>query len=117
MSHLIRIATTCHYCSRPRSPREILRIGKGGAVMCWLCWEWHLRALRMLCDGTPPPGCQECGVTFAVLRDAAGDGDIKMYLHPKDGVYQVLCRTCSDRYFPKRVDLYRPTQFGSQLKI
>lgn len=111
----------CHYCSRPRNPTEILKIGTGGVVMCWHCYEWHLKALRMLC-GHPPPGCQECGTTFTQLQEraakyAAVAGDCSMYIHPKDGIYQVLCRACSDRYVPQRVDLYRPTEYGYRKKL
>lgn len=106
----------CHYCSRFRSPREVLAIGTGGVVMCWLCYEWHLRALKALC-GQPPPGCQECGVTFDELRRVAVDGDCRMYVHPKDGLYQVLCPRCSEAYYRKRADLYRSTLNGHRRKI
>lgn len=105
----------CHYCSHPRTPTEILKIGTGGAIMCWHCYEWHLKALKMLC-GQPPPGCQTCGVTFDELAERSS-GDCCMYVHPKDGIYQVLCRACSDRYVPQRVDLYRPTKYGFLKKL
>ena len=106
----------CHYCSRFRAPGEVLSIGTGGAVMCWHCFQWHERALGVLA-GEIPKGCQECGVTFRELQARAGGGDIKMYVHPRDGLYAVLCKQCSDAYVPKRVDLYRATQFGHNLKI
>lgn len=106
----------CHYCSRFRSPGEIIRIGTGGAVMCWHCWESHLDALRIL-SGKPPKACGGCGVSFDVLQDAAPGGDIKMYVHPKDGIYQLLCRTCSDRYVRQRADLYGSTEFGWREKL
>jgi len=88
----------------------------GGAIMCWQCLEWHRRAVMMLA-GKPPPGCQVCGVTFAQLQERAGGGDVRMYLHAKDGIYQVLCRQCSDDYVPKRVDLYGDTAFGHSRKL
>jgi hypothetical protein len=106
----------CHYCSKFRSPREVLYIGTGGACMCWDCYDWHNRALDALA-GTPPPGCQECGVTYEQLRERAGGGDCGMYVHPRDGMYQVLCKKCSDAYVPQRVDLYRPTQYGHNRKL
>jgi hypothetical protein len=111
------LKTRCHYCSRFRHPREIVKIGTGGAKMCWHCWGWHQKVLLMLATGKPPEGCQECGVTFDDLQAASGSGDVRMYIHPKDGIYQVLCRICSDRYVPQRVDLYRATQFGHKRKI
>lgn len=108
----------CHYCSHFRNPKEIIPLGTGGALMCWFCYDNHLIALKMLC-GQPPPGCQgdNCGLTFAQLQAEAGSDDCKMYIHPKDGIYQVLCRACSDRYVLQRVDLYRPTRYGHRKKL
>jgi hypothetical protein len=41
-----------------------------------------------------------------------------MYVVPKDGIYQVHCATCVAAYVAKRADLYKGTQFGSEvLKI
>lgn len=110
------MAERCHYCSEFRRPDELIRIGTGGAVMCWKCYEWHQRALRMFA-GDPPPGCQVCGITFQQLSENAPGGDIRMYVHPKDGVYQVLCKQCSDAYTRKRVDLYGDTVFGELMKL
>jgi hypothetical protein len=67
--------------------------------------------------GHPPPGCQECGITFTQLRERSLDGDIRMYVHAKDGLYQILCRACSDAYVPKRVDLYGATAFGRAKRL
>lgn len=111
----IVLAVKCHYCSKPKSPHEVMRLS-GGPVMCWHCLEWHYKALQVLA-GHPPPGCQECGITFAKLAEAFPDGDIRMYVHAKDGLYQVLCKTCSDQYVPKRVDLYGDTAFGRSRKL
>jgi hypothetical protein len=96
----------------------VIYIGTGGACMCWLCWEWHNQALEALA-GNPPSGCQVCGVTYTQLQERSpnGDSEVGMYVHPKDGIYQVLCRACSDAYELQRVDLYRPTQFGYEKKL
>ena len=115
MTPAIVIAVKCHYCSHLRNPKEVMRLS-GGPIMCWHCYEWHRHALQML-SGHPPPGCQECGITFAALFEAAPGGDMKMYLHAKDGIYQILCRTCSDAYVQKRVDLYGNTAFGRSRKL
>jgi hypothetical protein len=41
-----------------------------------------------------------------------------MYVVPRDGIYQILCRECAARYLPKRHDLYKGTAFGhAALKI
>lgn len=116
LSPLAVMTVICHYCSKPRHPKEVLYLGTGGAIMCWSCWEWHERAMSML-EGNPPPGCQECGITFDQLRERSATGDCRMYLHPSDGIYAVRCRACSDAYVPKRVDLYGPTQFGHNKKL
>jgi hypothetical protein len=107
----------CHYCSQFRSPHEITDIGQGGARMCWHCYEWHLRALDLLCNGNPPPGCQECGTAFADLERRAAEGNFRMYAHPKDGFYQILCQHCSDEYERKRADLYGATVYGHTKQI
>jgi len=109
------LAVRCHYCSHPRHPMEVLRL-TGGPIMCWQCFQWHQQAMRMLA-GQPPRGCQECGVTFRGLEQRVAGGDVRMYLHAKDGIYQVLCRACSDNYVPKRVDLYAGTAFGHARKL
>jgi hypothetical protein len=106
----------CHYCSHFRSPNEILHLGTGGAKMCFRCMEWHRIAMAALC-GQPPPGCQECGVTFADLKECDSLGNLRMSLVVKDGIYQILCTTCSDSYERKRADLYRHTVYGQQKGI
>lgn len=67
--------------------------------------------------GDPPWGCQECGVTFADLESATADGNVSMYMHTKDGIYQVLCRQCSDAYERKRLDLFGGTVYGHLKKL
>ena len=39
----------------------------------------------------------------------------RMYVVPKDGVYQVLCLACKNTYCAKRADLYRNTKFGHEV--
>lgn len=99
----------CRRCSRVRHPNEFVA---GGPITgyCLRCYEWHHKALAMLA-GEPPPGCQECGVSFQTLTGQTS-GEVKMYLHPRDGIYQILCRVCSDVYERKRSDLYRDTPHG-----
>jgi hypothetical protein len=110
------IGVRCHYCSRARTPAEMVGIGKGGAAMCWRCWESHLQAVQAL-SGAIPRGCGECAVTFAALQEAAPGGNVRMYVHWKDGIYQLLCPMCSDRYERKRLDLYGDTAYGWKNKL
>jgi hypothetical protein len=85
-----------------------------GVRMCLQCHEWHGRALLMI-GGSPPPGCQECGLTFAEYAAICGGKDVRFVAVPKDGIYQVLCGACTDAYVPKRLDLVEGTEFGSRL--
>lgn len=90
-------------------------MGDGSAKICRHCQEHHEKVLTMFA-GAPPPGCQECGVTFETLR-ALPNGDVRMFLHMKDNIYQLLCPVCSDRYVAKRRDLYGPATFGRSLGL
>ena len=106
------IGERCHYCSKFRSPLEI-RLLAGGAKICQRCYHRHELAVAQL-SGNLPPGCQgeQCNKTFDELEPDPGTGNIRLYVHMKDGIYQLLCKACSDRYFPKRADLYGDTLFG-----
>jgi hypothetical protein len=105
----------CRFCSRHSNPHEFVHDPIIG--YCWHCYEWHQRALHMLASGEMPPGCQECNRSKDELLREAGDGDLRMYVHPKDGIYQVLCKRCSDRYERKRLDLYADTPHGFRQKL
>lgn len=106
----------CHYCSRWRLPSETLDIGQGGVRMCLQCHELHVAQMLALATGGVPPGCFDCRATWEELRLRLDPGDntseVKMFLTPKDGIYQLLCRTCSDAYELKRADLFKGTQYG-----
>lgn len=79
--------------------------------ICDDCLAWHNKALEFLAGG-PIPGCQGCGATFEFLRDSTLGVEIRLYVVPKDGIYQVLCQICCGSYVAKRSDLYRETPFG-----
>ncbi len=106
----------CHYCSK-QLPRFRVHQLTNAQTICDHCLDWHNKALDFLAGNTPP-GCQCCGVTFEFLRDSELSVEIRMYVVPKDGIYQILCATCIQPYLPKRADLYGGTQFGRNvLKI
>jgi hypothetical protein len=111
----IVVKSLCRVCGKFRDPREFVHDATIG--YCWTCFEWHLHAMRMLCQGVIPPGCQECGVSSEALAAAAGGADVRMYLHPKDGIYQVLCKRCSDSYERKQNRLYKDTPYGHRKKL
>ncbi|NWG75086.1 MAG: hypothetical protein HXY24_10850 [Rubrivivax sp.] len=91
-------------------------IGDPRVAPCWECYEWHKAALEVLA-GKPPPGCQGCGRTWQQLRDQTPGEDVRMCLHPKDGVLQLLCGRCSDAYERKRLDMYAGTPHGWLKKL
>lgn len=109
------ILARCRFCSKFRHPKEFIHDATVG--MCWRCYEWHQHALDVLAGGGVPRGCQECGRTYEELERTAGGPDVRMALHPKDGIYQVLCGGCSDEYERKRLDIYGNTPYGHAKKL
>lgn len=106
----------CNYCSKQRYPWEVHRL-QNAQLICDDCIDWHNRAMEFLA-GRALPGCQACGVSWELLRDSAPGVEIRMYVVPRDGIYQVLCRACVMPYISKRADLYKDTAFGrTVLKI
>lgn len=85
---------------------------------CRYCLEWHFHALDVL-GGAMPQGCQECGRQAEELKEVLPGGEVtvRLYAHPKDGVYQLLCAKCTEAYVPKRRDIYGGTAYGHRLKL
>lgn len=112
------LAVRCNFCSKQRPSFRVHRLTQA-QVICDNCLDWHMHALDLLA-GKMPPGCQCCGKTFEQLRvlSPSVEYQIRMYVLPKDGIYQVLCAECVKPYVSKRADLYKDTKFGSEvLKI
>lgn len=87
----------------------------------WLCQDcllWHFHTLDFL-GGAVPLGCQMCERSWELLEAEARtvDSRVSMYAVPKDGIYQLLCSPCKDKYVPKRRDMYGDTAYGHQLKL
>jgi hypothetical protein len=104
----------CHYCSRWRAAWDVHRLGtpeKPAQLICMNCLDWHQRALDLLA-GHAMPGCQECCATWATLRDQAPGVEVRLYVVPRDGIYQVLCASCVGPYVRARRDLYVGTPFA-----
>jgi hypothetical protein len=107
------LSVQCNYCSKWRPEFRVHRITNAQTI-CDHCLEWHLHAIDFLGGETAPHGCQECGATWEQLRDFTPDVEVRMYVVPKDGIYQLLCSACVRPYLPKRADLFRGTEFGSK---
>jgi hypothetical protein len=109
----------CHYCSRWRPAWCVHRLGTDAApaqTICDHCLEWHQRALDLLA-GNAMPGCQACGATWATLRDREPGIEVRLYVVPRDGIYQVLCAACVGPYVRARRDLYVGTAFGAAVLV
>jgi len=105
-SAALLIGARCKICSRTRSYGEV-RGSEAEGFTCVRCLEWHNHALAVLA-GAIPRGCQECP---GELREG-----VKMVLVPKDGIYQVLCKSCEARYAP-RSGFYRGTLYEKLKKM
>lgn len=112
-AHAIVMAQQCRLCGKHRSPREFVHDAVIG--YCWHCYEWHLEALRVLAGGIPK-GCQECGASFDALERRAKSPDVRMVLHVKDGIYQLLCGWCSDT-FEAKCGQFDKTPYGAAKKL
>lgn len=109
------IGERCHYCSRTVPLFELIKFGDS-MVRCARCEENHIAALDVLA-GNPPKACGECGVTFELLAARTLGAEVKMAVHMKDGMYQLLCSVCDEKYVRQRPDLYGPTEFGWKRKL
>lgn len=103
----------CRRCSRFRSPREFVA---GPYGYCLHCYENHRKALAALASGCFE-ACQECGKTWREVAAGQSGDDIRMEMHLKDGLYQLLCKGCSAAYAAKRLDLYGRTPWAKQIGI
>ena len=113
MSTYIVIATTCNWCSRQLPPHRVHPL-RSNQIICDDCLNWHFHALDFL-GGAIPSGCQICGRAWLEIRNSTPTVEVRMYVAPKDGIYQVLCEACVKPYTAKRKDLYRGTRYGESL--
>lgn len=107
------LSERCNYCSKQRPAFRIHQL-ENAQKICDHCLDWHNQAIGVL-GGDVPSGCQGCDATWEFLRKSQIGVEVRMYVVPRDGIYQLLCRACVKPYLPKRADLYRGTQFGSEL--
>ena len=106
MSGAVIIGEKCNYCQRFMSPVDLQAIGIGGVRMCTPCKLKSNAALEMMTADSHDRKCQDCKTP---LVDRAS-------LLWKDGVYQLLCKACADKFCAK-VDNYRKTRWGWVKKI
>lgn len=114
MSVGIVIGEQCPYCTKFRSPLEIIRMA-GGAKICVHCEQRHQEALDALSTGVFQGECSECGKSPEQLRESDPSG--RMAVHFENGRYRAMCLECDKTYVPKRRELYGGTEFGAALKL
>jgi hypothetical protein len=106
------ISVRCHYCSKEYPAWRTHQLQRSQRI-CDYCLDWHNKAIEFLA-GRGLPGCQVCGASWEFLHDSTLGVEVRMYVVPKDGIYQILCATCVRPYVSKRADLYGGTRFGTE---
>lgn len=94
----------CRRCSQYRFIEEFVG---GGPVegYCHECWSWNAIEIARIRGIT---GCCDCQLTFERLK-AIGR---RMFLVPKDGIYQILCQVCNDRWELLVKEMFKATRYG-----
>lgn len=84
--------------------------------ICWQCFHDWQDALAVLSGANGhPKACAVCRADWEELKRRSPGPDVRMVLHPKDGIAQFLCGPCSDTYERKRLDIYGKTPYGQKL--
>jgi hypothetical protein len=117
MTPAIIIGERCHYCSKFRSPLEIIH-QPGGVKICLHCEQLHEEALQALSTGVFNGQCSECGLSAEELKAQKRCGpNGSMACHSENGRYRMMCWVCDALYVPKRRDLYAETQYGHMIGL
>lgn len=111
VSHAVVMSVRCNYCSKYVSRSVARRLAGHAQIICDDCIDWHNRSIEVLA-GEIPAGCQQCSRSWDLIRDGAIGDDVRMYVVPKDGIYQLLCSLCCMPYLRLRSDFYKDTAFG-----
>ena len=112
MSPHFIVGLRCPYCQKFRAPAEIIR-WPGGLEICVECEQRHQEALRALSTGEFRGLCSECGQSWFEL----GAVNLQMAIHYENGRYRLMCLKCNEQYVPKRMELYRGTEYGRSLGL
>lgn len=105
----IAVPIKCPRCQR-FSPAEEF-VGAGHGFYCWRCYEKHM---TMLAEFRGVTQCYECQVK--VVGDRPGE-QLTCRLVPKDGVYQLLCELCFDKWMRLVPEMFKGTPFGKAMNL
>lgn len=93
----------CHACSGMVSAGDATFL-PGGIIRCPKCSQKSAAEMsKFMAEHAME--CYECHAPFRI-------GDIRVGVVWKDGVFQALCDVCTQRYVPKRRDLFAGTPFA-----
>ncbi len=105
---LLQARRKCNVCQRHKPANEMVSGNEKRGYLCTACYYKHHENLRGL-SRSGPRACNECGVSFALLVERKPTAT--MTVHVKDGVLQILCKRCADRFEPKAPQ-YKGTLYG-----
>lgn len=106
----------CRFCGNYQPQGDFILPNDLAISPCLDCHRANEAALAALANKSEP-GCWECRKTLSQIAHDTGKADVRMYLHKKDGLFQLLCPRCSDAYERKRLDLYGSTPYGERKKL
>lgn len=110
----IIIAVRCFDCGKQVTPSEMVHVGES-VVQCWACYDRERAVINSWAE--PPKECALCHVDFQDLIRQCPGQPVSMFLHLIDGAYGLLCSTCDQAYVRKRLDQFRGTRYGDDLKL
>lgn len=117
MSPSFIIGEACPYCTKYRSPLDLIHM-PGGAKICTQCEQRHQEAMTALSTGQFTGRCSECDRDHLELRAQNRCGPQgQMAVHFENGKYRVMCLPCNQLYVPKRRELYKGTEFAHHHKL
>jgi hypothetical protein len=106
----------CRFCGRWRNPNDFILPSALQISPCFDCYRANEEALEVFANQRQP-GCWECRKTIGELNRLRPETDGRMCLHRKDGLLQLLCFDCSNKYERQRLDLYGDTPYGERKKL
>lgn len=107
--HGISIPEKCKRCQKFSPAAEF--VGAGHGRYCWSCYEKHLAVIATIQGKTE---CCDCQVKL--IGDRPGV-KLACRLVPKDGVYQLLCEPCFQRWVLLTPAMFRGTPFGKAMNL
>jgi hypothetical protein len=110
----IIIRLRCFDCSKWCNPGEVVHVGES-VIQCWDCYDKQRKIVESWDE--PPSECAVCHTKFEELARQVPGQPVSMFVHWIDGTLGLLCSTCDQAYVRKRLDQFRGTRYGEELKL